>query len=296
MLPTHGRYDFSAITKRPVYDWPGGKRIAVYVALNIEQFSWGEGKESAIAPAGQHAPQSVFSWRDYGNRVGFWRLMDMFDDLNIPVQAQLNTAVYDHCPEVVNRLRERGDEILGHGITNSVEQGVLPEEDERQLIETATKIIQTHEGAIPVGWMSPWLSESDVTLDLLKENGYRYVMDWACDDQPIWLKTRAGPILAMPYPIELNDNRSIIFHKYSAAEFADMIIANFDEMLEQSAHQPLVCAISLHPFCIGQPFRLRELRRAMRHIVNKRDEIWLTQPGEICAFVESLPPGTVPGS
>lgn len=294
MLPTHGRYDFSAITQRPVYDWPGNRRLAVYIALNIEHFAWGEGKSSAIAPTGQHAPQSVYSWRDYGNRVGFWRMMEMFDDLDIPVEAQLNTAVYDHCPEVVDKLRERGDEILGHGITNSVEQGVLPEDEERALIEAATSIIEDREGTAPTGWMSPWLSESDVTLDLLKESGYRYVMDWACDDQPIWLKTRSGPILAMPYPVEINDNRAIIFHKYSAAEFADMIIANFDEMLEQSANQPLVFGISLHPFCVGQPFRLRELRRALRHIVTHRNQIWLTRPGDICSHVEDLPPGTVP--
>ena len=296
MLPTHGRYDFSAITQRPVYNWPTGKRLAVYVALNIEHFAWGEGKGSAIAPAGQHAPQSVYSWRDYGNRVGFWRMMEMFDDLDIPVQAQLNTAVYEHCPAVVERLRRRGDEILGHGITNSEEQGLLPEDAERSLIETATGIIAREEGAPPAGWMTPWLSESDVTLDLLKECGYRYVLDWACDDQPIWLKTRAGPILAVPYPVEINDNRAIVFHKYSAAEFADMIIANFDEMLEQSEGQPLVFGISLHPFAVGQPFRMRELRRAMRHIADHRDRIWLTQPGKICTHIEGLPPGTVPGA
>lgn len=295
MLTTHGRYAFSAITQRPVYDWPNGKRLAVYLALNVEQFAWGAGKGSMIAPVGQHAPQSVYSWRDYGNRVGFWRLMEDFDALDIPIQAQLNTEVYDHCPEVAEKLRQRGDEILGHGITNSEEQGVLREEKERILIETATQRIEREEGAPPAGWMSPWLSESDATLDLLRERGYRYVMDWACDDQPIWLSTRAGRILAMPYPVEINDNRAIVFQKYSAAQFADMIIDNFNEMLEQSQRQPLVYGISLHTFVVGQPFRLRELRRALRHIVDRRDQIWLARPGDICTHIESLPEGIVPG-
>lgn len=296
MLPTHGRYEFSPIVHRPDYDWPDGKRLAVYIALNVEQFAFGRGKGAAIAPTDQNAGQSTFAWRDYGNRVGIWRLLEMFDKLDMPCQAQLNAEVYEHCPQVADALRARGDEILGHGLTNSEEQGVLLSEGlERSLIEQATAAISKHEGVAPAGWMSPWLSQSPATLDLLKEAGYRYVMDWACDDQPIWMSTRAGPILAMPYPVELNDNRAIVFHKHSAEHFSDMIIANFDEMLEQSAGQPLVFGISLHTFVMGQPFRLRALRRAMQYIADRRDEIWLTRPGDICSHIESLPEGTVPG-
>ncbi|MBI4182740.1 MAG: polysaccharide deacetylase family protein [Proteobacteria bacterium] len=295
MLPTHGRYDYTAITKRPDYSWPGGRRLAVYVALNVEQFAFGAGKGSLIAPPEQSTSHSVYAWRDYGNRVGFWRLMELFDELDLPIQAQLNAAVYEHCPDIPARLRERGDEILGHGITNSEEQGHLGEALERDLIARATATIERHDGRKPAGWMSPWLSQSPLTPDLLKEAGYRYMMDWACDDQPIWMRTRAGPILAMPYPIELNDNRALVYHRYTPGQFADMIIAAFDEMLEQSARQPLVFAVSLHTFVVGQPFRLRELRRALKHVVARRERIWLTRPGEICAHVESLPPGVVPG-
>ena len=296
MLPMHGRYDYSPIANRADYSWPDGKRLAVYIALNVEQFSFGQGKGAQIAPPEQAQSHSVFAWRDYGNRVGFWRLLELFDALDLPIEAQLNAEIYTHAPEIAEALSARGDEILGHGLTNSEAQGELREELEAALIARSTEAIAAHEGKRPIGWMSPWLSESPVTLDLLKEAGYRYVMDWASDDQPIWLKTRAGPILAMPYPVEVNDNRAIVFHKATAAEFADMIIGNFDEMLEQSERQPLVCGISLHTFVVGQPFRLRELRRALRHIANHRDRIWLTRPGEICAHVESLPAGVVPGS
>ena len=109
MLPTHGRYKFSAITQRPDYRWPGDKRLAVYIALNVEQFSFGQGKGSQIAPSDQAASQSVYSWRDYGNRVGFWRLLELFDTLGLPIQAQMNSAIYDHCPEIADALRRRGD-------------------------------------------------------------------------------------------------------------------------------------------------------------------------------------------
>jgi hypothetical protein len=133
-------------------------------------------------------------------------------------------------------------------------------------------------------------------MDLLQEAGYRYVMDWTCDDQPIWLKTRQGRILAMPYPIECNDTRGIVWYHYTSSEFADMLRDNFDEMLEQSARQPLVCPISLHPFVIGRPYRMRQLRRVFEHILRYRERIWLTRPRDICAYIENLPPGVVPGS
>ncbi len=296
MLPTHGRYDYSNITRRPDYTWPGGRRLAVYVALNIEAFGFGVGKGAAIAPPEQAQSHSIYSWRDYGNRVGIWRLFELLDDLGIPAEAQMNTEIYEMAPDIPERLRERGDEILGHGVTNSDEQGHLPEAEERALIERVSATITSHEGARPVGWMSPWLSNSPLTMDLLQEAGYRYAMDWTMDDQPIWIRTRTGRILAMPYPIEVNDSRGIVWFRYTSGEFADLIVDQFDELLEQSARQPLVCPISLHPFIAGRPYRIRQLRRAFQHILQHRDRIWLTRPRDIYAYVESLPPGVVPGN
>ncbi len=296
MLEIHGRYEHSSIVDRPQYSWPEGRRLAVYVAVNIEAFRYGRGKGAAIAPPDQAESHSVYSWRDYGNRVGIWRLLELFDALELPIEAQMNTALYELAPEIPAALRRRGDEILGHGITNSDEQGVLPESEERAMIEQVTRRITEEEGAPPAGWMSPWLSNSEVTLDLLQEAGYRYVMDWTCDDQPIWMRTRRGRILAMPYPIECNDTRGIVWYRYTGAEFADMLVDAFDEMLEQSRAQPLVCPISLHPFVVGRPYRIRPLRRALEHIASHRNQVWLTRPRDICAHVESLPEGIVPGS
>ena len=138
MLATHGRYEYSNITKRPDYTWPGGRRLAVYVALNIEAFGFGVGKGAAIAPPDQAQSHSVYSWRDYGNRVGIWRLFELLDELGMPAEAQMNTAVYEMAPDVPARLRVRGDEILGHGLTNSEEQGHLSEDKERTLIGEVT--------------------------------------------------------------------------------------------------------------------------------------------------------------
>ena len=298
MLKTHGRYDYSSLPNRAQYEWPNGTKLAVYVAMNIEAFSYGEGKGAAIAPPEQAMSHSIYSWRDYGNRIGFWRLMDMFDDLQIPVQHQLNTAIYDECPDIPARIRSRNDEFLGHGYTNSEEQGGLSEQKEKDLIAECTATITKHEGKAPTGWMSPWLSNSETTMDLLQEAGYRYVMDWTMDDQPIWIKTRGGQILSMPYPVEANDNRGIVWYRYTSSEFTDMLIDNFDEMLEQTQRDghPLVCPISLHPFVVGRPYRIRQLRRALEHILKYKDRIWLTRPGDICQHIENLPEGTVPTS
>ena len=298
MLKTHGRYNYSSLPNRAQYEWPNGTKLAVYVAMNIEAFSYGEGKGAAIAPPEQAMSHSIYSWRDYGNRIGFWRLMDMFDDLQIPVQHQINTAIYDECPDIPERIRSRNDEFLGHGYTNSEEQGGLSEQKEKDLIAECTATITKHEGKAPTGWMSPWLSNSETTMDLLQEAGYRYVMDWTMDDQPIWIKTRGGKILSMPYPVEANDNRGIVWYRYTSSEFTDMLIDNFDEMLEQtqSDGHPLVCPISLHPFVVGRPYRIRQLRRALEHILKYKDRIWITRPGDICQHIEKLPEGTVPTS
>ena len=187
-------------------------------------------------------------------------MLELFDVFDVPVEAQMNLAIYEHCPDIPAALRQRGHEILGHGITNSDTQEHLDEAAEAALIAEVTRTIERHEGRRPAGWMSPWISNSAVTRDLLQEAGYRYFMDWTCDDEPIWMETRAGRILAMPYPVECNDTRGIVWYGHTAREFVDMLIDGFDERLAQSEGQPLVYPISLHPFVMGRPYRLRHLR------------------------------------
>ena len=142
--------------------------------------------------------------------MGIWRLFDLFEQLNLPAAHNINSLLYEYHPQICERIRKRGDEVVGHGRTNAERQGDLWELDERRLIDDVTQEITRREGRPPRGWMGPAASESNVTPDLLKEAGYRYVMDWPADDQPFWLQTRAGPILSAPYPAELNDSAAII--------------------------------------------------------------------------------------
>lgn len=281
MLKDHGRYAYRAINDRPDYSWPDGKRLAVYLGLNLEHFAFGEGLGAELAPGGPQPDVLNYAWRDYGNRVGAWRMRDMFDALDMPVSVLANSAMYDYAPDLMTAFRVRGDEIVGHGRTNSERQSVLKRTDEARLISEATEVLARAEGVAPQGWLSPWIAESVDTPDLLAEAGYGYTLNWCMDDQPIWMQTSAGPLLSIPYPQEVNDIPSIVARKDGAAEFADMIIDNFDEMLEQSTAQPLVMGIALHPYLVGQPYRLRHLRRALTHICDHRDQIWLTTSGGI---------------
>jgi peptidoglycan/xylan/chitin deacetylase (PgdA/CDA1 family) len=280
-LPGHGRYGYRAITDRPDYSWPGGQRLAVYIALNLEHFAFGEGLGAELAPGGPSPDILNYAWRDYGNRVGAWRLLELFDALDLPVSVLANSAMYDHAPGLMAAHRARGDEVVGHGRTNAERQSTLDRAQEGRLIAEATEVLARAEGRSPRGWLSPWIAESRETPDLLTEQGYGYTLNWCMDDQPVWMRTEHGPLLSIPYPQEANDIPSIVARKDGAAYFADMVIDNFDEMRAQSERQPLVMGIALHPYLVGQPYRLRHLRRALEHIAAHRDMIWLTRSGDI---------------
>jgi len=292
MLPSLDRFPYSPIRDRPDFNWPDGKRVAVHVAINLEHFIFGGGGVNLDrdTPPPNHRS---YLWREYGNRVGIWRLLDLFDEMEIPMGVIANSAIYEHCPDVMAAFRARGDEVIGHGRTNSKPQSEMGEDEERTMIAEATRIIAEAEGAAPAGWLSPYLMPSDNTPDLLKEAGYTYLLDWGlCDDQPFWSRTKAGPLLAVPYTIELNDQPAMVYRRDRPRDFADMSIDHLDEHIRGSSRYSTVCVISLHSFIVGQPFRLAHLRRILEHIRSRRDEVWLTRPGDIARHYMALPAET----
>ena len=289
-LPAHERFDYLPITRRADHAWPNGARLAVYIGVNLEHFAFGEGMGVCIGPAAPHPDVLNHSWREYGNRVGAWRMLELFDTLGLPSGTLLNTALYDHCPELVAACVARGDELIGHGHSNSERQADMDEKNEGALLIRCRARMLEESGQAPSGWLSPWISESRRTPDLLAEAGYSYTLNWCHDDQPVPMRTRSGRTLwSVPYPQELNDIPMIIARQMDAKDFAQMIIDNADEMLEQSRGQPLVMGVALHPYIVGQPYRLRHLRRALQHLaaLRDRDEVWLTTPGAICKHVST---------
>jgi peptidoglycan/xylan/chitin deacetylase (PgdA/CDA1 family) len=214
----------------------------------------------------------------------------MLDELELPATILLNSLVCEHYPEVIERMKQRGDDICAHGRTNSENPSGLWEHDEARLIAETTETITKHFGGRPLGWRGPVAAETRVTPDLLVEGGYNYSLGWPVDDQPIWIRTRSGPLLSVPYPMELNDIGANVHRHHTGREFADMLVDQFYEMLEQSTRQPLVMPVALHPFICGQPFRLRPLRQALKHCIEHgRDKVWLTCAGKIAEYCLTLP-------
>ena len=296
-LPTHSRYNFCSIEKRRDYSWPGNKRLAFYIALNVEEFAFmsGRGNDPYLRT---NSPQTQrnYAWRDYGLRVGIWRIFRILDELKMPATVLLNSLVCVNYPDIVERIKQRGDDVCNHGRTNAERLSDLWEHDEARIIAKSTEILTQYMGVRPTGWMGPGAAKSRITSDLIKEAGYTHNLGWPLDDQPIWMRTRSGPLLSVPYPMELNDMGTNVLRDHTGEDFADMVVDQFDEMLEQSVEQPLVMSVALHTFICGQPFRLRPLRKALQHCAEHKDRVWFTRAADIANHCITLPPGVIPGS
>ena len=281
-LPHHGRYDYAPIVGRADYSWPEGRRLALYLGVNHEVFGFGEGLGATLAPAKTEPDVMNFAWRDYGNRVGAWRFMEMFDRLELRTTALLNSAVIERCPGLAEACRDRGDEIAAHGRTNAEAEGEMSEDRERAMIARTLEDF-ARIGVRPRGWLGPWISESDLTPDLLEEAGFRYVLDWAHDDQPTRLRTRSGAgLLSIPYSQEVNDIPSIVSRHQEAATFASMIEDAVEQLLGECERRPVVLGIALHPYIMGQAHRALHLDRVLTRLRERDDpRIWWTTAGAI---------------
>ncbi len=287
LLPQHARYDLLPLPERKQPGWPGGKRLAFTLTTNIEWFAFGAGLGNDPAKAGEPQTHRNYSWRDYGNRVGVWRLFELLDELRLPAGHCTSSLIYEHAPQITDAIRRRGDEVIAHGRSNAENLRGLWQPDEERVLREVTDTIARHEGRAPKGWFGAGAYETSNTPDLLKELGYDYVMDWPMDDQPVWMRTRAGPLLSVPYPIEVDDAQTVIHRRCSAGQFCDALVDQFDEMIEESARHALVMNVSLHPYVFGQPFRLRWLRAALKHC-RRHDDVWWCRPGDIADHCYSM--------
>ncbi|WP_438010623.1 polysaccharide deacetylase family protein [Sorangium sp. So ce321] len=277
----HDRFPYSAIVDRPPLRWPDGARVAVWVIPNIEHFLFDRPSSSITATTTSLVPDVLnYSWRDYGVRVGVWRLMEVMEKHGVKGTAALNSDVCLHYPRIIEAGNALGWEWMGHGTTNSTLINAQPEEEERQLVSSALDTIERSTGKRPRGWLSPGLSESIRTLDLLAEAGIEYVANWVNDEQPYPMRVKSGSVLSLPYSLELNDFAAFIERGQTGEAFAQTICDQFDVLYEDGAGSGRVMAICLHPFLIGHPHRSKHLARALAHIASRR-EVWLTTGGEL---------------
>jgi len=287
----HDRYDWSPIPQRRPVAWPGGARIALWVVPALEWFPL-DMKGQPFKPPGamqtSYPDLRHYTLRDYGNRVGIFRVMEALQRHAIPASVAVNAAVAVRYPSLVKACVARGWEIIANGLDmDHLHHGGLAEEQERALIEQSLRILGDAAGGRVRGWLSPAKSESFATPDLLREAGIEYVCDWVNDDMPFPMRTRAGELVAMPHPVDIDDYTILVQNHHTEDDFRDALIDQFDLLYrEASPDNGRVMAISLHPWIIGQPYRIGALEQALRHIM-QHSGVWPATGSQILAAWKS---------
>jgi peptidoglycan/xylan/chitin deacetylase (PgdA/CDA1 family) len=279
--PQHGRFAYSPITHRPPLRWPNGARVALWVIPNIEHFLIDRVSTSISDVTTRFTPDILnYAWRDYGLRVGIWRMMEVMQKFGVRGTVALNSDVCDYYPQIIEAGNRLGWEWMGHGRNNSEPLGGLDEAEERALIQAVVSRIASGTGMAPRGWLGPALTETFNTPDLLAEAGIDYVCDWTNDEQPYRMQVKTGAMFSIPYSTEINDIPAILGGKQSGESFGRMIRDQFDVLYEDGAVSGRVMSICLHPFLIGHPHRSKYLAEALAHITS-RQEVWLATGSEI---------------
>jgi peptidoglycan/xylan/chitin deacetylase (PgdA/CDA1 family) len=274
--PEHGRFEYSAIVDRKKLVWPDGARVAVWVIPNIEHFLFDRPATSVSSVTTALRPDVLnYSWRDFGVRVGVWRMMEIMARYGVKGTVALNADVCRHYPRIIAAGNALGWEWMGHGRNNSILLNAQPEDEERALVRETVETIAAATGRRPRGWLGPALSESVRTLDLLAECGIAYVGDWVNDEQPYPMRVASGTMLSLPYSIELNDITNFLERKRTGEDYGRLLCDQFDQLYEDGASTGRVMAIPLHPFLIGHAHRARHFAAALAHITSRR-EVWVT--------------------
>ena len=286
----HGRFAYSPIARRKPLALPDKARLAVWITPNIEHFHYGKPAISLTPMTMNMKPDVLnYAWRDYGARVGIWRLMEIFEKYGIPCTAALNSEVCLHYPEIVAEGNRLGWEWMAHGRSNSELINGQDEAAERALIGEALDTIAKHTGKRSRGWLGPALSETDRTLDILAESGIGYVADWCNDEQPYRMKTKTGAMVAMPYTLEIGDIPVFLEQGGNAEDFYRLLVDQFDTLWEDGAKNARIMSIAIHPFLTGHPYRARHFARALEYM-RKRDGVWFATGSQILDWFDTVVP------
>jgi peptidoglycan/xylan/chitin deacetylase (PgdA/CDA1 family) len=281
MKPTE-RISYSPISERPPLKLPGGARMAVWVIVNVEEWDIDQPMPRTVLtpPAGGSPTPDIpnWAWHEYGNRVGFWRILEVLDKHEIRAVLAVNgTAALAYEP-IARAARERGWEFMGHGYTQRNMQKV--ENEREDIAKTTAALAKASGGKRPRGWLGPGLTETWDTPDLLVENGYEYVADWVLDDQPVLLKTRTRPIVNIPYTQENNDVAMMLIQHHAAGEYYQRAMDQFEQLYHDAASSAggssRVMALVLHPYIMGAPHRVKYLRMIFEQIRSRPDVLFWT--------------------
>ena len=276
ILPTE-RLDFSPIAERPKLVLPDGARLVVWVIVNVEEWDPREPMPRTVLtpPAGGAPMPDIpnWAWHEYGNRVGFWRMLEVLHHHKIRAVLAVNGSAIVRYEAIARSALERGWEFIGHGFTQRSMQKVA---DERDDIRKTSAAIRNLTGKNPRGWLGPGLTETWETPDLLVEEGYEYVCDWVLDDEPVLLKTRTEPIVSIPYTQECNDVAMMLIQHHKASEYYDRAVDQFEQLYDDAAASARIMALVVHPYIMGAPHRLKYFRSTLTRIREYPDVVFWT--------------------
>jgi peptidoglycan/xylan/chitin deacetylase (PgdA/CDA1 family) len=274
----YGPFPYIPINRRPKITWPNGARVAVWVAPNFEAFALDE-----KMPVGKGKIPDVMYWslRDYGARVGVFRVMDVLSQRNIRASVMLNSDVCDVYPEMIEDAMKLNWEFLGHNETNTRPLNDIPPDDEKRVVHDSLTKIEKATGKRPRGWLGSGVQETWNTLDYLADEGLDYVCDWVNDDQPYMIDAGDGKqMVSLPYSMEINDRSAFDRYYRSSDEFELMIRRQFDTLYREGVESGRVMSISVHPFIIGVPHRIWALESGLDYIAG-HDDVWFATGVEI---------------
>ncbi len=279
------RVDYSPIIDRPIIKWPNDARVALWISPNVEHYEYMPDDDSARTPWPRTPFPDVqqYSYRDYGNRVGLWRMLESLDKYNIRCCVSLNMAVLEHFPEIGQAMVQRDYDYMSHGIYNTRYLYTYTEDQEREFYRDTIDTLKLHTGKQLKGMLGPAISGTERTPDLMAEAGLIYHTDWMHDDQPVPIKVKSGKLVSVPYSIELNDSSLLRDNHYEGDYFARICKAQFDQLYKEGAESGRVMCIALHPFLIGQPHRIKYLDDILSHIMS-HDGVWQTTADDIADY------------
>jgi allantoinase len=271
---------------RPRIEWPNNARVAFWVAPNVEHYEYLPPRDPQRNPWPRTPWPEVqgYGYRDYGNRVGFWRMLEAFDRFDVRATVSLNLAVYDHYPEIGAAMTERRWEVMSHGIYNTRYLHALSEDEEREFYRDCVDSLRRHTGDQLLGMLGPAVSNSARTPDLMAEAGLIYHADWMHDDQPVPIAVNAAPsaqrrLVSVPYTTELNDVPVFLQH-VDSDEFVSMAKAQFDRLWREGERSGQVMCLAIHPYLMGMPHRIAHLEEIFDYVLG-HDQVWQTTAGDI---------------
>jgi len=266
MLP-RDRAPYSAIVDRPALRAPGGARVIIWTIVNLEVWDIGRpmARQVLPPPTGQTTLPDVpnWSWHEYGMRVGVWRFFDLYRRLGIRPTLAANARICEDYERVAAEARDAGWEFMGH-VYDQVPIHKL--DDQRATIHRSLDLLERFTGTRPVGWLGPGLTETLETPDLLAEAGVRYIGDWVYDDEPTRIATAHGPLVTLPYTVELNDIPAMIVQHHESPYWLRRCQDSFDRYWQEGAARPKIMAIAIHPYISGQPHRIRYLEEIYNYV------------------------------